>query len=413
LKEPPQPLLKVRTPQHSSTHITMDKRRRGSFACAFSFQVFAMTSASTPLEQKLIERIGREGPITFRDFMQAALYDPEFGYYNTERGKIGPEGDYFTSSNVHPAFGAVLSRSFAGMWGDSSEAMTIIEFGAGTGQLAFDVLAAMRDEHPRLFDGLTYFIVETSPAMRDRQREKVSVFADRIRWTELEELERAPVRGIVFSNEFVDALPVHRVRYRAGSLEESYVTSPIRSEEPGTLAEVWSKPSTDRLDEYVERMKVKLREDQIVEINLDAVDWLSRMTRALASGFLMTIDYGDLCDSLWTPDRLRGTLRSFHNHRLIDSPLSSLGEQDITASVNFTALIEYGSEFGFEPVSFERQTAFLMRMGLIERIAASYRPDETLNDLKQRLAVKNLFVPGGSSDSFRVLIQGKQKLKAS
>jgi SAM-dependent MidA family methyltransferase len=160
-------------------------------------------------------------------------------------------------------------------------------------------------------------------------------------------------------------------------------------------------------------MRVKLREDQIVEINLDAVDWLSRMTRALASGFLMTIDYGDLCDSLWTPDRLRGTLRSFHNHRLIDSPLSSLGEQDITASVNFTALIEYGSEFGFEPVSFERQTAFLMRMGLIERIAASYRPDETLNDLKQRLAVKNLFVPGGISDSFRVLIQGKQKLKAS
>ncbi len=367
-----------------------------------------MTSATTPLEQNLIERIKRDGRITFRDFMQAALYDPDLGYYNTERGKIGPEGDYFTSSNVHPAFGAVLARAFAEMWGDSSEALTIIEFGAGAGQLACDVLTAMRDEHPGLFDGLTYLIVETSPAMRDRQREKLLAFADRIRWTELEELECAPVRGIAFSNEFVDALPVHRVRYSAGSLEESYVTSPARSEEPGTLSQSWGKPSTDRLAEYVDRIQVKLPENQIVEINLDAVDWLSRMPRALASGFLMTIDYGDLCEALWTPDRLGGTLRSFHNHRLIEAPLSRVGEQDITASVNFTALIEYGREFGFEPLSFERQPAFLMRMGLIERIAASYRPDETLDDLKQRLAVKNLFVPGGISDSFRVLIQRKQ-----
>lgn len=374
----------------------------------FHFRLSAMTSASTPLEQKLIERIKRDGPITFRDFMEAALYDPELGYYNTERAKIGPEGDYFTSSNVHPAFGAVLARAFAEMWGDSSEVMTIIELGAGTGQLAFDVLSAMRDEHRRLFDGLTYLIVETSPAMRDRQRDKLSAFADRIRWTELEELELAPVRGIAFSNEFVDALPVHRVRYRSGSLEESYVTSPDRSEGPRTLAEAWSKPSTDRLAEHVDRMKVKLRQDQIVEINLDAVDWLSRMSRALESGFLMTIDYGDLCEALWTRDRLRGTLRAFHNHRLIDSPLSRLGEQDITASVNFTALIEYGREFGFEPISFERQSAFLTRMGLIERIAESYQPDDTLDDLKQRLAVKNLFVPGGISDSFRVLIQRKQ-----
>ena len=374
-----------------------------------------MTSASTRLEQKLIERIRAEGPITFRDFMQAALYDSERGYYNTERGKIGPEGDYFTSSNVHPAFGAVLARAFTEIWGDASEAMTIIEFGAGTGQLAFDVLAAMRDEHPRLFDGLTYLIVETSPAMRDRQREMVSAFADRLRWTEVEELERDPVKGIAFSNEFVDALPVHCVRFRSGSLEESYVTSPDRSDERGSLSLSWSKPSTDRLAQYVDRMRIDLRENQIVEINLDAVDWLSRMTRALESGFLMTIDYGDLCQALWTPDRLRGTLRSFHNHRLIDSPLSRVGEQDITASVNFTALIEYGREFGFERVSFERQTAFLIRMGLIERIAANHRPDETLDDMRERLAVKNLFVPGGISDSFRVLIQrrlGSQEFKS-
>jgi SAM-dependent MidA family methyltransferase len=217
----------------------------------------------------------------------------------------------------------------------------------------------------------------------------------------LEQLERAPVGGIVFSNEFVDALPVHRARYMSGSLEEQYVAA-IDS---AHLGFVWREPSTKRLSEYVERIGITLRQGQIVEINLDAVDWLARMTNTLAHGLLVTIDYGDTARHLWTPDRRSGTLRSFHRHRLIDSPLERVGEQDITASVNFTALIEHGLDFGFELVSCERQTAFLTRLGLIERIANQHRPSDSLDDLKERLAVKNLFVPGGVSDSFRVLIQ--------
>jgi SAM-dependent MidA family methyltransferase len=119
----------------------------------------------------------------------------------------------------------------------------------------------------------------------------------------------------------------------------------------------------------------------------------------------VTIDYGDVAEQLWTPNRKFGTLRSFYRHRLIDSPLERVGEQDITASVNFTALIEYGGGFGFELASYERQTAFLIRFGLIERIAGQHNPKESLDDLRERLAVKNLFVPSGISDSFRVLIQ--------
>ena len=121
----------------------------------------------------------------------------------------------------------------------------------------------------------------------------------------------------------------------------------------------------------------------------------------------MTIDYGDTSAHLYGRDRAGGTLRSFYKHRLVESPLERVGEQDITASVNFTALIEYGRDFGFETVSYERQTAFLIRMGLIERIAAMQAADGSVDDLKERLAVKNLFVPGGVSDNFRVLIQKK------
>lgn len=362
-----------------------------------------MTSASTELERKLIGRIKREGPITFRDFMQAALYDPELGYYNTERLKIGAAGDYYTSSNVHPAFGAVLARAFVELWSIAAEPLTIVEFGAGTGRLASDVLAAMRDEHAAVFQGLSYVIIETSPAMRKLQHDALAAFADRVSWSDLEEIERAPISGIVFSNEFVDALPVHRVCIRGGAVTEAYLI--VTRDAPARLTPVWCPPSTEELTRYIERMGVSLREDQIIEINLDAVGWLAQVARVLRRGFLMTIDYGDVAQLLWAGDRSAGTLRSFYEHRLIESPLERIGQQDITASVNFTALTEYGSDFGLEILSYERQTAFLIRMGLIERIAAAHA--ETLDDLKERLAVKNLLVPGGISDSFRVLVQGK------
>jgi SAM-dependent MidA family methyltransferase len=150
---------------------------------------------------------------------------------------------------------------------------------------------------------------------------------------------------------------------------------------------------------------VSLREDQILEVNLDALDWLAGVSRAMQCGWLVTIDYGDLAPLLYAADRAQGTLRSFYRHRLVESPLERIGEQDITASVNFTALIEGGRDGGLETLSYERQTAFLLLHGLVERIAAMHKPDETLDDVKARLAIKNLFVPGGASDNFRVLVQ--------
>ena len=158
-------------------------------------------------------------------------------------------------------------------------------------------------------------------------------------------------------------------------------------------------------------MGVDLSEGQVVEVNLDAVDWLGALAARLGMGYLVTIDYGDIAPHLYGRDRRRGTLRAFHKHAIAPSVLERAGEQDITASVNFTALMEYGRDAGLETISFERQSAFLVRMGLIDRIAAmGIQPDENLTDLKDRLSIKNLFVPGGASDNFRVLIQRKQRL---
>jgi SAM-dependent MidA family methyltransferase len=358
---------------------------------------------TTELEKKLIDRIKADGPITFRDFMEAALFDPSLGYYNTARQKIGSEGDFYTSSNVHPAFGSILAKLFSELREVSfADPFTIVELGAGTGQLAADILSAIRDEYSSLLPRIQYLLVDTSPAMRELQRGKLAEFSSETRFCKLEELEN--VRGIIFSNELFDALPVHRMVLANGKLNELFVTV---SESGSGFSFMPSQASTSRLEEYLRRMNARLREGQAIEINLDAIDLLARVAKVLKEGFLITIDYGDEASKLWSPDRRAGTIRSFYRHQLVDSPLLRVGDQDITASVNFSALVEYGADLGFEKVSYERQTAFLMRMGLIEKIAAQFRSDGSLDNLAERLAVKNLFVPGGISDSFRVLIQRK------
>lgn len=365
-----------------------------------------------------MERIRCAGRMTFRDYMQAALYDAEFGYYNTEPLKIGASGDYYTSSNIHPAFGAILAKTFVELWDqlDDKNAVALVEIGAGTGQLAFDVLQALRDEQAEVFQQLSYTIVEQSPAMQARQREKLKEYTGKVSWRELQEL--GPVTGIVFSNEVVDALPVHRVRFSRNAIEEQFVVvekklcgvkSEIEKEndsEEEKLEFVWHELSTERLAGYIKRAGVRFFAGQMIEINLDAIDWLEKMSCVIDKGFLLTIDYGDLAAHLYSPDRREGTLRCFYKHTLTDAPLERIGEQDITASVNFSALIEYGEDFGFEKVSYERQSNFLFRQGLIERIAAMESAG-TIENLKDRLAIKNLLAPGGVSDNFRVLLQKK------
>jgi SAM-dependent MidA family methyltransferase len=344
--------------------------------------------------------------MTFCEFMRAALYDEEFGYYNSQRLQIGVAGDYYTSGNVHAAFGAILAKAFVELSQklDDAEPFALVEMGAGTGQLAFDVLTALRDEHPQIFQQASYTIVEQSPVMRARQKEKLQPFAGQTDWRGLQELRA--INGIVFSNELVDAMPVHRLRFSRKGIEEQFVAIEAAGSEKVRLALVWSPLSDERLAEYVRRMAVGLLEGQVFEVNLAALDWLKTMSQIIERGFLLTIDYGDLAAHLYSPDRRHGTLRCFYRHTLTDALLERIGEQDITASVNFSALIDFGGEVGFEKLSYERQANFLFRHGLIERIAAMEN-NGTMDELQDRLAIKNLLAPGGVSDNFRVLIQRK------
>ncbi|HEY6332438.1 MAG TPA: SAM-dependent methyltransferase, partial [Blastocatellia bacterium] len=214
---------------------------------------FMPAHAMSSLKVKLAGHIGSSGRITFRDFMQAALYDSEFGYYNTKRPKIGPSGDYCTSSNVHSAFGSVLADCFirllaenganatrasnaseVGARAPSSQPLNIIEIGAGTGQLAVDLITYVQSQHSGLCESLTYTIVDISRAMMEIQKRALAGFSSHVTWTSLPELQvRTHPRGlsgIIFSNELIDALPVHVVRAHRGDLQELYVASTARAQ---------------------------------------------------------------------------------------------------------------------------------------------------------------------------------------
>jgi SAM-dependent MidA family methyltransferase len=355
----------------------------------------------------LHHRLTEEGRLTFREFMRLALYDPREGYYAAARERFGVRGDFYTASQVHELFGALLAEDLAGVWRElgSPPDFTILELGAGRGELARDALTALRDKQAACFQSARYLICEISERLRAEQQARLAGCAARVEWIcGLDELA-SPITGVIFSNEFFDALPVHLVRQRAGRLRELYVE--LSSD--GSLQFYEGELSSAALNRYWQRAGAPLEEGQRAEINLEAARWIEQVARALARGRVITIDYGDTAERLYTPDRREGTLRCFHRHTLTDRPLERIGEQDITASVNFTALMEYGGAAGLKARSFMRQTDYLTGLGLLERAAelAEQAAGESPRAMQHRLALKQLFVPQGIAAYFKVLTQDK------
>jgi SAM-dependent MidA family methyltransferase len=349
-------------------------------------------------------------PKPFSQFMREALYEEHRGYYMSERDKFGAEGDFYTASQVHKLFGSLLAKEFDGVWRalDSPIDFTIVELGPGRGEFARDALSTLRVEFPDCFRRLRYICCEISPVLRSKQRASLAEFENRVDWiVSLDELT-SPVTGVFFANEFFDALPVHVVRWRSGRLREVYV---VRRDD-GRLVCREDELSSTRLEDYWERVGSQLSEEQLAEINIDAVEWMERIALRLQRGRVITIDYGDIAERLYTDERPNGTLRCFSRHWISDEPLERIGEQDITASVNFTALMEYGRDFGLEVLSFARQTDHLIGLGLLDRAAAlsvkAAQGHESSPELQHRLALKQLFVPEGMSSHFRVLVQEKR-----
>jgi SAM-dependent MidA family methyltransferase len=352
----------------------------------------------TILAKMLIEKIQREGPMTFEKFMEIALYEPKHGYYASDRTAIGREGDFFTSSHLHPAFGRTIARQIEEMWelmarpGD----FTIVEMGPGEGYASIDVLGYLREHE--CYSSIDYRIVERTPAMRQRQERRLAEFSDKVSWyASLKEMDR--FRGCLFSNELLDALPVHVVRME-DELREVYVTA-----KDGSLREEAGALSTGDIARYFREMDIRLEKGYQTEVNLRIRDWLNEVSSVLEEGFVLTIDYGYTAREYYSEDRDRGTLVCYYRHRFGDEPFCNVGEQDITAHVNFSSLKMWGEQLGLQTVGFTSQGAFLISLGIEGEIQDL---DQLSRDFPFELArIKRLFLPQGLGESHMVMVQYK------
>lgn len=353
---------------------------------------------ASDLAIKLRDRIRRDGPITFCEWMRAALYDQTYGYYTrSDRRRWGREGDYRTSPERSGLFAATFARYFAKLYdnlGGPSE-WTIAEVGAGDGSFAVGLLSTLRDYFPQVFSATRYVIDEVGNV--SQASERLDRFAERVTFKPIGEIAVNP--GLVFSNELLDAFPVHRVTCKDGQIFESFVDVNVNE------GFVWTvgPPSTPRIIQYFERNGLKLGEGRFAEVNLALEDWLLKVSDRLSRGYLITVDYGGD-----RPGADHETLRGFKNHRIVDDVLAEPGEQDLTSSVDWSFVRKVGDKLGLKTIAFERQDKFLLSVGLLDQLGReSARVTSDAERLRLSTAAREMILPNGMAASFQVLVQEK------
>jgi SAM-dependent MidA family methyltransferase len=313
-----------------------------------------MLTGDQALTDFIRRRIRETGPVSFAWFMEQALYHPEFGYYSSGRCAIGRQGDYFTNVSVGPLFGRLLAAQFVEMWEalGRPDDFVIVEQGAHQGDFARDVLAAVRERAPDFFSTLRYWIIEPFPILRERQGETLRDFRDKLTWREsLTDLE--PFCGVHFSNELLDAMPVHLLS-RAGDGWQERCVAELGHDFGFVPAPIGDAELRRRLDK-IPRHRGGPYE---TEVNLAALQWMDQLAPKLARGYLLAVDYGYSRDEYYAPERSSGTLQCYSNHRILPSPLTEIGHSDITAHVDWTSLAERAETRGLSVAGFTDQHHF-------------------------------------------------------
>ena len=346
------------------------------------------------------EEIRESGPISFRRFVELSLFHPEHGYYSSGKARIGKKGDFYTAPSVHRSFGETISRFLA----EASlllegENFTVVEFGASGGQLALDILEALGKNHPALYSRTDYVMIEASPAAVLAAKERLEEHRGRVRWIDdLQEIGKGGFSGVVIANEFLDSLPFHRLRSDGEEIREVFLS--LRD---GEIVEVLRDPEAEGIYDFSKRYLEGYAQGEEAEACLLAGKWLAEVERALQKGFVLCIDYGSLAPELYSPGKRKGTFRCFYRHELSSDPYTRVGEQDITADVNFSELIRVGDTLGLPAVEYATQGQFLVDWGILE-IFKTYDKPRNQGD---RLAAKTLFMPEFMGRKFKVLLQSK------
>jgi SAM-dependent MidA family methyltransferase len=347
----------------------------------------------TPLEDELRGQIAREGSLSFRDVMRAALYHPRYGYYTNLRG-FGAEGDFITSPERHPAFGWLLGRQALDVWEalERPRPFKILEIGAGTGALAESLVAFLRGgrgerrEFPErggmaaasesVPQDVVYTLDEPSPSLREVQRRRLSDPA--FRWDHTDQ----PAHFII-ANEVADALPVHRAIVRSGHFHELRVGV----DPAGELTWVEAPRPEPDIEAYFEALRYIPSEGSVVDVCLELHDWLTALARRLQGGLALVIDYAA------SPPR--DSLLTYYRHTLGSDPLMRLGEQDISAHVDLRTLVRFAIAEGLRAGA-TAQRGLLLNLG-VQQVQAA------LTGSTDRQALGHLVDPNGAGGQIAAL----------
>ncbi len=373
-----------------------------------------MKIKTTPLASEIAEEIGN-GRMPFAHFMERALYDTDRGYYMKPLPIELQERDYFTSADVSEVFGQCLARQFAEIWKilGKPENFHIIELGAGRGLLCQDVYNSLKSESPDCISQTNYIVVEKSAGRWNNQQQgsEPNNAINQNCITKLDDIANLPsgITGVVYSNEFFDALPIHRVCPFGDNFLEVYVR--VRN---GEFYEELGEPSTQELQAYFDRLEITFAEgkkDGRTEVNLQAVETMKIIGRKLNCGLVLTFDYGYPADELFTPKRIAGggTLMCYNRHKAHANPYIHVGEQDITTHVDFSSLALAGMEVNMNTVGFTDQHHALVGLGIANELVPLMNTKETNSPggIRRNLAIKTLLLPGGLGGTLKVLVQEK------
>ncbi|WP_192804875.1 class I SAM-dependent methyltransferase [Noviherbaspirillum aerium] len=354
-------------------------------------------AASRSLHQLIADDINRNsGWISFARYMELALYAPGLGYYSGGAAKLGKDGDFTTAPEITPLFGAALAHVAADLMAQTQP--RILEFGAGTGQLAFDMLTEMQAMG---FAVEQYAIVELSGELRARQQEKLRAFPQVV-W-----LDRLPgsFSGVVLGNEVLDAMPVNLVVKTAGGwLERGVALGQNRQfvfrDQPCTAALARQIPDAETLPE-----------GYVTEVHAQAEGFMLSLgtmfnQEAHAGGAAILIDYGFPAHEYYHPQRSQGTLMCHYRHHAHPDPFYLPGLQDITAHVDFTTMAQAAVDSGLEMMSYTGQAAFLLDAGIGDLLLRT-PPDDAQRYLPQANALQRLVSPAEMGELFKVLVVGK------
>jgi SAM-dependent MidA family methyltransferase len=387
------------------------------------------------LRRKIADRIRREGRsgwlyedgggkmavagISFCDYMAMCLYDEQAGYYRSGSVRIGREGDFYTSSGIGTIMSEMVAAYVARQASERGLPASIMEWGAGTGRQAVQMMQAWRTRHPSFAESLAYSIVDGDPVHLKEAQAAVTEagLLGRVGFLSPEQAEnqlKAGGQRIVIANELLDAFPVHRVIRLEGKLWELGVTLTGNGHEHSSgdgegehFHYCFLQIEHKELEASLAADDVKLKERQETEINLQAEQWLAGLGRSLDSGMVVVIDYGDTAAELTAPHRMKGTLLCYHKHTAHDNPFLHIGDQDITSHVNFSALRRAAESAGWQTVYFGSQKRFLVDNGILEELQNHSDPDPFGPAARRNRAVRQLLLSDGMSESFKVIVFAK------